>query len=139
MRVVGHFNQFRVYSHSVPVSLHASFYDVLNTELLCDLTQVSARALVILRRSAGNHLEIADLGKPGEDFPLYPIGEICVLRVGTEILKRQHGEHDLFRSRWRYVPKVSPRHVTDDDQNGRGRTNDGGFSPMFWCAWFPFT
>ena len=92
MRVVGHFNQFRVNSHSVPVSLYASFYDVLNTELLSDLAQVSTRTLVILRRSAGNYLEIADLGKPGEDFLVYPIGEICVLRVGTEILKREHGE-----------------------------------------------
>src|ERR1051325_11981024 len=92
MRVVGHFNQFRVNSHSVSISLHASFYDVLNTELLCDLTQVSARALVILGRSARNYLQIADLGKPGEDFLLYPIGEVCVLRVGAEILKWQHGE-----------------------------------------------
>src|SRR6476646_1693270 len=92
MRVVRHFNQFRADSHSVSVFLHAAFYDVLNTELLGDLAQVSARALVILGRSARNYLEIANLGKPGEDFLLYPIGEICVLRIGTEILKRQHGE-----------------------------------------------
>src|SRR5262245_47909076 len=92
MRIVGRSNQFRVYSHSVPAFLHASFHDVLHAELLCDLAQVSARALVILGRSAGNYLEIADLGKPGEDFLLYPIGEICVLWIGTEILKRQHGK-----------------------------------------------
>src|ERR1043165_2007837 len=122
MRPIGHFNQFGVYSHSVPVFLHAAFYDVFNPELFCDLAQVSALVLVILRRRARNHLEIADLGKSGEDFLLYPVGEICVLRIGTEILKRQHGEA-VWRSRNMLAPEDS-RQRNERDQS-RGQPGDG--------------
>src|ERR1051325_300972 len=117
MRVIGHFNQFRADSHSVPVFLHASFHDVLNTELLCDLAQVSARARVILRRSVRNYLEIADLGKPGENFLLYSVGEICVLRIGAEILKRQHGE-----AVWRPGNMLAPEDSRQRNERDQSRS-----------------
>jgi hypothetical protein len=67
--------------------LHASFKNVFYTKLLRDIGEIARFALIALRGRAGNHFEIGDLGQPVEDLLLYPIGEICVLRISTEIFE----------------------------------------------------
>ena len=62
MGVIGRFDQLHVHAHDLAALLHASFQDVGDAELLCDLGQVVRRAFVMLRGSPRDYLQVRDLG-----------------------------------------------------------------------------
>ena len=71
-----------------------------NTQLLPDLTRIARiSALIKVRRSATDNLEIGDSRKVRSDFILYAGGEIGVLFFVAEIIKRQN--RDALFGNWR--------------------------------------
>ena len=78
MGIIGSFDQLHVYSHSITALLHAAFYDVGHTKLLCYLGQVFGHAFVMLGRCARDHLEIGDLRSQGQNLVLDSVGKVGV-------------------------------------------------------------
>ena len=62
MGIIGGLDELHVHAHGVAALLHASFQDVGDAQLPCDLGQIFRRAFVMLRRCARDHLQIGDLG-----------------------------------------------------------------------------
>src|SRR5947207_269898 len=58
---------------------------------MADLAQISrGSAFVLHHRGAADHLQIGDAGQAGENFILYAIGEIRVVRIAAQVFKRKH-------------------------------------------------
>ena len=63
MRIGHRVNELDVDAHLVARFLHASFQNIRDAELPCDLGQIGRRALESLCRCPRNHLQVRDLGK----------------------------------------------------------------------------
>ena len=99
VRVGRRVDQLRGDPHARSEPLHASLENVADAERGANLAQVAAIAVLVLPdRLATDDLELGDAGKFGEEFVLHPAGKEGVVRLGAEVLERQHG-NTLFRSR----------------------------------------
>src|SRR5207302_918098 len=77
-------------SHTITGALHASFQHMGHAKSFGDLAQVAFRPAPILHdRSTADDLKVRHLGKDGQNFILDAVGEVSVLFLVTEILKRQ--------------------------------------------------
>ena len=85
-------NQLHVNADAVTRFLHTAFENVGDAELAPDLGQILRPASVALGRGARDHLQIADLGQPGQDFVLDAVGEKGVVLLGAEVFKWQDGD-----------------------------------------------
>ena len=85
-------NQLHVDADAAARFLHAALEDVGNTELATDFRQILRPAAIALGRGPRDHLQIADLGQPGQDFVLDTVGKIGVVLVGAKVFKRQDGD-----------------------------------------------
>ena len=66
VRVGARIDQLRTHAHSAAPPLHASFQNMCHTELLANLAQITAHAVLVLRdRSATDDFEIGDFCQVG--------------------------------------------------------------------------
>jgi hypothetical protein len=61
MGIIGCFDQLHVHAHRIAALLHASFQDVSDAKLPCDVGQVFGRTFIMLRRCARNNPSILSL------------------------------------------------------------------------------
>jgi hypothetical protein len=92
MGIIGCFDQLHVHAHGVAALLHASFQDVGDAKLLCDLAQVFRRAFVMLRRWARDDpLGRRFFGYVASEFSSEFRREVKHMAlVFTSVFKRQH-------------------------------------------------
>ena len=50
----------------------------------------------MLRRGTRDHLEVGDLGQPGEDFILHPFTKVRIVWIATEIIEWKDGNRFLW-------------------------------------------
>ena len=63
-----------------------------NTQIFCDLAQVSFRTRFIFHHArAADHFQVGNLGEIGEDFVLHASGEKGVFFVLAQIFKWEDG------------------------------------------------
>ena len=86
-------------AHPVAALAHRAFEDVAHAKLAADLLHVRRLALVGKTRIAGDDEEPADAGERGNDFLDHAVGEILLLGVAADVLKRQHGDRRLVGER----------------------------------------
>src|SRR5437868_15034449 len=82
-------NQVNIDPDLIACFLHATLEDVHYAKLLRDLSKIARFALILLRRSAGNHLQIRDFSQTRQHFLLDAVSEISVLWIAAQVLKRQ--------------------------------------------------
>ena len=77
-------------AHAVARLAHRAFEHVANTELAADLLQVDRLALIRKARIAGDHKEPANAAERGDDLLDHAVGEILLLGIAAQVLKRQY-------------------------------------------------
>jgi hypothetical protein len=105
--------------HLVPRAAHRPLQDRGHVELRRDLPDRLRGALVLERRRAGDHANVADLGEGGQDVVRDPVGEVLVLGVVAQVLERQHGD-----GRLRDVASAAPEELGAADQDDRDERSD---------------
>src|SRR6266700_5853728 len=97
MRIGRGVNQLHVHPDLIGRLLHAAFENVCYTKLLGDLRQIVRRTLEMLSGRARDDFQIGNLCQSRQDFFLYAIGKVSIVRVATEVLERQYCDA-LFRN-----------------------------------------
>src|SRR4029077_13292433 len=101
MRFGPRVDQLRVDAHAIARALNASFNHIRDSQLLRDVAQIACNAALILQNGgAADHLQVGNSGKASEDFILYAIGEIYVIRISAAVFERKDG-NALVRHRVR--------------------------------------
>ena len=88
MVVARYIDQLHVDPNAAARFLHASLEHVGNAELAADFRQILRPAAIALGRGPRDHLQIADLGQPGQNFVLDTVGKI---RVSFSVLRLSNG------------------------------------------------
>src|SRR4051812_13955340 len=86
------FNQLRSHPNATRSFPHATFQDIANTELRCDIRNTQRIRLVIERGTLCDYEKIAGAGQERNNVLAHTIGKIFLLRVTTHVLERQHGD-----------------------------------------------
>ena len=67
-----------------------SLHDTGNPKLLGDLGKITRLTLILLRRTARDHLENGDPGKPSQNLLLDAVGKVGVIWIAAQVFKRKH-------------------------------------------------
>ncbi len=91
MKTVGDLDQLRGDANSTACLSHTPFQNVIDIELLADLSELDVFSAEKERRRAASHLQARQVGEDIDDLFDQPVAEILVLLVRTHVGKRQHG------------------------------------------------
>src|SRR6516165_12636756 len=88
-------NQLGGNAHATASFTHRTFQDVAHTQLTTNALNIDRLTLVGEGRIAGYHEEPADTRERGNDLLDHAVGEVFLLRIAAQVLKRQHGDRRL--------------------------------------------
>ena len=90
MRAGRGLDQLRGDAHSIGGLAHATLQHIAHAELASDLLHIDAAALISEAQIAGDHEEPSDAAERGDDLLDHAVGEILLLGIGAQVLKRQY-------------------------------------------------
>src|SRR5207244_11485798 len=94
---VGHgIDQLYIHPYLIGHFLDATFENIHDAKLLCDVTQIFRRAFEMLRRGARNYFEVGHFREPCQYLVLDTFSEEGVVGIPAEIVEWQDGN----RFRW---------------------------------------
>ena len=85
-------DQLAGHAHMVAGPAHAALEHVAHAEVTADGLHVDRLALVDECRVARDHEQPLDARQSGDDLRDHPVGEILLLSITAQIVKRQHGD-----------------------------------------------
>src|SRR5215813_3609515 len=92
MRVGLGVNQLHIDPQLIGCFLNAALENVRYAKLLRDLGNIVRFAVIALRGSARNYFQIRDASQARQDFILDALGEIGVVWIVTQVVKRKNGD-----------------------------------------------
>ena len=115
MRAGLRLDQLRRDAHPVARFAHAAFEHVAHSQFAGDLPHVDGSAFVGGARVAGDNEQPADARERGDDLLDHAVGEIFLLRIAAQILKRQYRNRGFVRQwhRRRYRRFYAKPHAPD--------------------------
>ena len=97
MKTVGDLDELRGDADSAPDLSHTSFQDVVDVELLADLSELDVFSAEKERRRAASHFQARQVGEDVDDLFDQPVAEILVFLVRTHVGKGQQACRQIRR------------------------------------------
>src|SRR5947207_11699508 len=98
------FDELSIDPDAVPLPLYAPLQNVMDAQLLGDLSYVDRLALIGPTRVTRDHEDAGELGEIGDEILGHAINEITLFGIGAQVVEGQHGDRGLIRQRQRHTP-----------------------------------
>ena len=115
-RAVATIDQLHGDAHLIARAAHAALQHVPHVQLLRYRRNVDRLVLVRKRGRACDHGQWLDLRQHVQDFLGHPVREVLLLRIPAQVLKRQHSDRVLRRTR--LPPLIVGEHQQARRQHG---------------------
>ena len=125
MRLVAHLDELGGNPDALVAEPYASLQDVTHVQLASDLIHALVRVLVSHGRGARDHAQARglQLAQLGDRFFGEPVREVILLGIVTQVLEREHDDHDLALGRARGGDESTEPVAARREKQGRGEGN----------------